>query len=455
MMRAIRLALLALRDMVVTAGPVLLLVLALMWGAYKWLDPNPPQRVVLATGPAQSAYDEFGKRYARALAEVGIELVLLPSQGSADNLELIRTGKADMGFVQGGTLDLTPDDHDELVSLGSLFVEPLWVFYREAAARAHAPRTANPSQAVSPQINQITQLRGWRVNVGSEGSGVPKLFESVLDANHLAGKDLVLSRLEQTPATVALLDGKIDALVFASAPESPLVQMLLQTPGIRLLDFAQSEAYARRLSYLKPVVLPQGVVDLAHNVPSRNVRLIAPTTSLLASVDTHPAVLQLMARTAVRLHSEPGWFSHARDYPSLANAELPLAQEAERALAAGPTFLQRHLPFWLANLIERMWLAMGLIVALALPLSRIVPPLYTLRVRSRVFRWYADLRRIEQQVDTATPIDAPQREQLLAELNTLDERTSQIEVPLAYAEELYALRGHIHAVRKKLLRVGA
>jgi TRAP transporter TAXI family solute receptor len=446
MMRALRLALLALRDMAVTAGPVVLLVLALMWGAYKWLDPNPPQRVVLATGPAQSAYDEFGKRYARALAEVGIELVLLPSQGSADNLELIRSGKADMGFVQGGTLDLTPDDHDQLVSLGSLFVEPLWVFYREAAARA------NTRQA---QLAQLTQLRGWRVNVGSDGSGVPKLFGSVLEANRLSSKDLVLSNLEQTPATVALLAGKVDALVFASAPESPLVQMLLQTPGIRLLDFAQSEAYARRLSYLKPVVLPQGVVDLAHNVPSRNVRLIAPTTGLLASVDTHPAVLQLMARTAVRLHGEPSWFSHARDYPSLANAELPLAQEAERALASGPTFLQRRLPFWLANLIERMWLAMGLIVALALPLSRIVPPLYTLRVRSRVFRWYADLRRIEQQVDTATPIDAPQREQLLAELNTLDERTSHIEVPLAYAEELYALRGHIHLVRKKLLRVGA
>ncbi len=449
-MRSLRLAWLALRDLLLSAGPAVLLVGGLVWGAYTWLNPNPPKRVVLATGPEQSAYDAFGQRYAQALAREGIELVLKRTQGSAENLSLLRDGEVDLAFVQGGTAVFSDDDQAQLTSLGSLFVEPLWLFYREAAARQHADR---------PTVNHLSQLKGWRINAGAEGSGVPRLFEQILNANRLTNQDFKLSYLKQTPATVAFLNGQVDAVVFASAPESPLVQMLLQTPQVRLLPFAQSEAYARRLGYLQPVVLPQGVVDLAANIPARDVRLIAPTTSLLARADTHPAVLQLMSQAALALHSPASWFSRAREYPSLSHAELPLSPEAVRAVnGGGVPFLQRYLPFWLANLIERMWLAMGLILALALPLSRVVPPLYTLRIRSRVFRWYAELRDIEERAGTlrsepaatALPPSARDADSLLAELDELEAKAGLMAVPLAYADELYALRSNIHMVRKKI-----
>jgi hypothetical protein len=284
--------------------------------------------------------------------------------------------------------------------------------------------------------------------VGSAGSGVPRLFSTLLDINHLTDKDLKLSELEQTPATVAFLRGRLDALVFASAPESPMVQMLLQTPGVKLLPFPQGEAYSRRLPYLTPVLMPQGMVDLANNLPSHDVKLVATTTSLLANADTHPAVLQLFAQTATELHGTAGWFSRARQYPNLEHSEVPIAAEAERAIKGGLPFLQRHLPFWLANLIERMWLAMGLIIALALPLSRVVPPLYTFRIRSRVFRWYAQLRDIEQRQEADGAVTAD----LLREVDALEAKVEQVVVPLSYTDELYALRSNIHLVRKKLLR---
>jgi hypothetical protein len=144
MPKTIRYTLLSLRDLWVSAGPFILLAVALLALAYWWLDPNPPKRVTLATGPAQSAYEEFGKRYAKALAAEGIEVVLQPSEGSAANLQLLREGKVDVGFVQGGTSDYTAQDEEDLASLGSLFVEPLWLFYREDAARkvAAAARAA-------------------------------------------------------------------------------------------------------------------------------------------------------------------------------------------------------------------------------------------------------------------------------------------------------------------------
>ncbi len=439
----IRYTLLSLRDLAVSFGPFALLTVALLVLTYWWLDPNPPKRVVLATGPAQSAYDEFGKRYADALARYGITVELLPSEGSSANLELLRTGRADLGFVQGGSADIGYDDEESISSLGSLFVEPLWLFYREDSAQR---------QNQTDTITTLTELQGWRVNVGTPGSGVPRLFSTLLDVNRVERDQLHLSELEQTPATVAFLDGHLDAVVFASAPESLMVQMLLQSPGIKLLDFAQSEAYSRRFGYLTPVVMPQGVVDLSKNIPTHDMRLVASTTSLLAGSKTHPAILQLFAQTATGLHGGAGWFSRAREYPSLEHSEVPLSPEAVRAIRNGPPFLQRYLPFWLANLVERMWLAMGLIIALALPLSRIVPPLYTFRIRSRVFRWYAELRDIEQRSESSGDPGGTPVQELLDQLDAMELKVEKIVVPLSHTDELYALRNNIHLVRKKLLR---
>ncbi|WP_066150495.1 TAXI family TRAP transporter solute-binding subunit [Hydrogenophaga pseudoflava] len=440
----IRYTLLSLRDLLASIGPFVLLTLLLLALTYWWLDPNPPKRVVLATGPAQSAYDEFGKRYAQALARYGITVELLPSQGSSANLELLRTGQADLGFVQGGSADIGYDDEEAITSLGSLFVEPLWLFYREDSAQRLRQ---------SPTIQSLGDLVGWRVNVGTPGSGVPRLFSTLLDVNRIDRQQLQLSELEQTPATVAFLDGQIDAIVFASAPESLMVQMLLQSPGVRLLNFSQSEAYSRRFGYLTPVVMPQGVVDLSKNIPDTDMHLVASTTSLLAGAKTHPAILQLFAQTATGLHSGGSWFNRAREYPSLEHSEVPISPEAVRAIKNGPPFLQRYLPFWLANLVERMWLAMGLILALALPLSRVVPPLYTFRIRSRVFRWYAELRSIEQRFTEPGGAPVPVDE-LVEQLDRLEARVEQVVVPLSYTDELYALRSNIGLVRKKLLRQG-
>jgi hypothetical protein len=224
-----------------------------------------------------------------------------------------------------------------------------------------------------------------------------------------------------------------------------MVQMLLQTPGVKLMDFSQSEAYSRRMPFLTPVVLPRGIVDLAHDQPPQDVRLVATTTSLLAREGTHPALLQLFAQAARDIHGPAGWFNRAGAYPTLERTEYPVNAEAERMLRSGKPFLQRWLPFWMANLVERMWLVLGIILAVLLPLTRIVPPLYQFRIRSRVFRWYAQLRDIETRLQSEP--DAGQ--QLVGELEALDERVGRVSVPLSYADELYALRNNIEAVRRR------
>jgi hypothetical protein len=433
--KALHHTLLSLRDLLISAGPIALLALVLLAAAYWWLDPNPPKKVTLATGPAQSAYDEFGKRYQQALKRYGIQVVLVPSEGSRSNLRLLKEGKADVAFVQGGSGDAAANEGSGIVSLGSLFVEPVWIFYREAAAK----------ELPNGTLSSLTQLQDLRVDIGARGSGSPGIMRRLLEANNMDLAKMKISRLDQTAATVAFLNGDLDVLVFASAPESLMVQMLLQTPGVRLMDFSQSEAYSRRLPFLTPVLLPRGIVDLARDLPPQDVHLVATTTGLLAREATHPALLQLFTQAARDLHSPAGWFNRAGSFPNIDHSEYPVSREAERTIRAGQPFLQRWLPFWMANLVERMWLALGIILAVLLPLSRIVPPLYQFRIRSRVFRWYGQLRDLENRLG-ARPEEG---KEIAHELQVLDERVGRISVPLSYADELYALRNNIDAVRRK------
>jgi TRAP transporter TAXI family solute receptor len=438
--RVIRVALVSVRDLFATAGPFVLIAVALLVAAYVILDPTPPKRVVLATGPELSAYARFGEQYAQELRRFGIEVELRPTLGSLQNRRLLRDPKenVDIAFVQGGSSDsarLSDEEKEnmvELVSLGTLFYDPVWIFHRGAALKG------------------LPELRGRSVSVGARGSGTPGLMNKLLFANGLERDELKRANFDETAAVMALLEGKLDAAVLVSAPESQMVQMLLQTPDIRLFEFAQAESYARRYPFLAPVVLPRGVVDLARDVPAHDIALIATTTSLIAREDIHPALVQLFVQAAARIHSGPGWIARAGSFPNAQRGEFEVAKEAARYYQNGPPFLQRYLPFWVANLIDRMWVALFSIIAVLIPLSRLLPPLYEFRIRSRIFRWYRNLRQIEsdhERGDSTAP-------ELLGALDRLEARVSAIAVPLSYADELYALRQHIGLVRQRVGRAG-
>jgi TRAP-type uncharacterized transport system substrate-binding protein len=293
----------SLRDLLATAAPTMLAIGLLCLLAFWLVDPAPPRQVTISTGQENSAYEEFARRYAAALARQGVRATLKPSLGSQQNLQRLNDPASgiDIAFVQSGSTDQAEAERQGLVSLGSLFTEPVWLFYRSDRRR---------------RLSSMTQLKGMRVNVGPEGTGAPQLFRKILLANGLEPGQLQLGALENTPATVALLNGKIDALVFISAPDAPLIQMLLQTPGISLFDFGQAEAYTRRFPFLSHVVLPRGIVDLGRDLPPRNYHLIAPTATLVARENLHPALVDLFVQAASEIHSGAGWFRRQGEFPT-------------------------------------------------------------------------------------------------------------------------------------------
>jgi TRAP transporter TAXI family solute receptor len=432
-------SLVSLRDLVVAAGPTVILVVAACIVAYWVVDPAPPTQVRLATGQENSAYEAFGAQYAKALKKDDIRVTLQPTLGSQENLERLRSGQADIAFVQSGSTSEEQAGKLGLVSLGSLFTEPVWLFLRD-----------------SVKAKSLTGLRGLRINLGPEGTGVPNLFRQILAVNGVEPKELTIGALENTPATVELLAGRIDGLVFSSAPEAQLIQMLLQTPGIRLFNFTQAEAYTRRLPFLTHVTLPRGIVDLGRDIPAQDYHLIAPTATLVAREDLHPALIDLFVKAAGEIHGGAGWFQQQGQFPSPKFTEIPVAREAAKYYRDGPPLLQRYLSFWLANLFDRLWVVVVALAALVIPLSKIVPPLYVWRVRSRVYRWYGELRAVEQAWEGVLEEQREiVRHDLLRRLDEIEEQVNHISIPLAYADGLYGLRGHINIVRQRLKTLAA
>ena len=426
----------SLRDFLVAAGPAALAIVVTCVLAYWLVDPSPPKSVTLSTGQENSAYNAIGKKYAERLKRASIEVVLQPSLGSQENLQRLNDADSgvDIAFVQSGSTEQEEAERQGLISLGSLFTEPVWLFMRESRA-----------------VSRLTELRGLKINLGPEGSGVPSLFKRLLSVNGLEPNEVMLGTLENTPATVELLEGRIDGLVFSSAPDAPLIQMLLQTPGISLFDFGQAEAYTRRFPFLSRVVLPRGIVDLGRDLPSKDYQLIAPTATLVARDNLHPALVDLFVQAAADIHGGAGWFQRNGEFPTASYTEIPVSPSAEKFYRSGPPFLQRYLPFWIANFLERMWVVVVALGALILPLSRIIPPIYVWKVRSRVYRWYGQLREVEQAVESA-PVDKKgeiYRAQL-TRLNDIEERVNRIAIPLSFADELYGLRSHINFVRRRV-----
>jgi len=426
---------LALRDALIVGIPTLALLVAGFWYAAQFIQPAPPNRVVIATGGEGGAYQRFAALYEPLIERNGIKFIERTTAGAVENLALLRSAdeELDVAFVQGG-LGLGSDPTG-LVSLGSIYYEPLWVFYR------------NPEP-----IDQLVHLRGKRIAIGAEGSGTRKLALELLEANGATGAPTRLLPLGGLEAVGALKAGRADAIFLVGPANSGAVWASFYAEGFRLMSFSQADAFVRRWPFLSKLTLPRGAIDLVRDIPARDVTLVAPVAALVARDSIHPALIDVLLQAAAEAHGGPGLFHRAGEFPNPRQVDFPLSTEAERFYRSGTRFLQRYLPFWAATLVDRLVVLLIPVVALMIPLMRIAPALYGWRARSRIYKWYGQLKFLEE-AWRRDPGARP-REEWLAELDRLEARVNRIRTPLAFANQLYILREHIGLVRRAILGSG-
>ena len=403
--------------------------------AWFFIQPAPPRDIHMAAGSPDGAYFQFARAYAEELAKHGITLHLHETQGSLGNYESLQTDPViDLAIVQGGT---TTGDHfsdSGIESLASLYLEPVWVFYR------------------GPEpLTELRALQGKKIAVGRPNSGTAMLSMMLLKENGISPESRNLISIGGRESIDQLREGTIDAAFFVTSPNAATIRNLSQNSDLQLMDFDRHTAYTRRHPFLSSVSLEEGVINLEKNYPPAKVNLIAPAANLVATSQLHDSLIPMLLRAADIVHAKNPSLVQSGKLPSTQFIEFPLNESARLYFQNGPPFLQKYLPFWVASFFDRGAILLLPALTLLLPLFRIAPPLYRWRIRSRIYRWYNILRGMEAdlqgEVDTKKLGSNWQTLQIMeAELDDLHN------VPLAYMQEFYSLRLHIEFVERRVLR---
>jgi TRAP transporter TAXI family solute receptor len=399
--------------------------------AYNYVNPAPPNHIVISTGNGEGDYQTYAKQYRDILKDDGVNLEIRTSSGAVENLKRLQDENSDVevGFVQDGLGN--PDDAPDLSSLGSLYYEPLWIFYQG-----------------KQDLHRLSELKGKKIAIGSKGGGVETLAMQLLKANGVTHDNAEFVEVGSDAAESSLTSGQVTAAIFLATADDPTVDRLIRDPRVNLMSIDQAEAITRQLPFLHHLVLPHGAMDLARNIPAHDVDLVSPTATLLVRDTLHPALIYLLLKAAEQVHNTPGMFEEKGEFPIDKDFQFPLADEAKVFYKTGPPFWQKFLPFWLATLLDRFLLVLIPIMALALPLIKLVPKMYIWRIRSRVFKRYGELKFLEAQIQ---PGDGPdQLADYLNRLDVIEENVNQMKVPLNFSDFIYGLRQNIELVRGRL-----
>ena len=424
------------RDLWVGLGPILVLCVLAVFLVMHFLSPAPPRTLTMSGGPPGSTFSRVADRYKKILARSGITLKILDSRGSLENLQRLVEPKSgvDIALVQSGLP--APGDASDLVSLGSMFYEPVTIFYR------------NPKE-----ISPLSELTGQRIAIAPEGSGARFLALALLKANEIQpGGPSKLLDLEGEAARAALLHRQADAIFLTGDSASgTTINEMLHTEGVRLFDFTQADAYVRRFPYLSKLLVPSGAFDLGENLPPAPVNLLAPTVELVARSELHPALCDLLIEAATEVHGHAGLFHTAAEFPNPTSSAYPISAEAARYYKTGSRSLAyRYLPFWLATLVNRALIVLVPLLVIVIPGLKLVPQLYSWRIKSRIHRRYGELMALERESLSAPSPE--RRAQLLERLQQIERSVIARRMPGAFADQLYILREHIEFVRDQLTR---
>ena len=410
--------------------PYLVAMLLIAVAGYWLIDPAPPKKIVISISKQDGNYQAYASLYGVLIQQQGVTLEIRESEGPAQSLEALRNKEAgvDMALIPGGVARL--ESTVGLVSLGSLYYEPIWIFNK-----------------LKPGVGSLSDLRGKRIAVGRPGSGSRILSGMLLDAAGVSTGNSKLMEIGDEEAANALKNGMVDAIFLSGVPTTPLIQQVASMPGVGLADLSEAEAISRQFDFLHHLVLPKGALSLEYDIPPHDVHMLAPTVSLVARESMHQALMYLVLKVITRVHGGAGMLQQAGEFPSGKDSDFEVSSQAKQFFESGPPFLDRYLPFWAATFVNRVLIILVPLVAIAIPLSRVAPATYAWLIKSRIYKLYGELRFLELQLRNAQQDEFPR---IRKELDAIESKVNNMRLPVAFSSHLYELRSHIGLVRTRL-----
>lgn len=411
--------------------PIIALVIGMFYFTASFIKPSPKKELTIATGSKNGNYYKTALEYKKLLEKDGVKLNIINSAGSIDNVNLLKSGKVDIAFMQNG-ISLEKNTKKDIESLASIYYEPLWIFYKDE----------------NISIDYVAKLTGKKIALGAKGSGTKDLALKILSNNGIDSTNSSLLDLNTKDAKEKLKSGEIDAMFVVTSANSSIVKELLETPNINVLNIKRAKAYSRKYNFLEALTLYEGTLDLFKNIPNEDVNILSTSATLIARKDASSELIRIFLKKVKEVHDKKTLFAKPNQFPNTLNLQFDLNEEAQRYFQYGDTFLEKIFPYWIASNIDRLKILIIPLLTLLLPLLKGFFPLYTWSMRSKIYRWYDEIREIDESISN---LDSKKREEKLELLEKLrEEISSETKVPLSFMGEYYNLQIHLDHVKERL-----
>ncbi|NHZ73256.1 MAG: hypothetical protein GWP16_02150 [Nitrospirae bacterium] len=402
--------------------------------ALRLIGPAVPNEIRLLAGPEGTTFHEDGLRYQEILGRHGVDVELVETRGSVENLSTLVEAEVPTAAFVWGLRDEEGQEREVpegIESLGTMYLQPLWVFASKGTG-----------------IERLRDFEGLRVEAGQQGSDSRQLALFLLTEEGIGAGVNFGENHPATPEEVkdAVLEDRFAAIVAVGEPDSQLIDILLRSPKLQTISIQRADAFAIQHSFLQPVRFPEGGHDLRANIPDHDLDLLAARVQLVVSDLFPPAIADLLLQAAMEIHGEATPFSSRGEFPSADSAPLPLNRAADNFYTKGPPKLMKYLPFRPAAWINRFMAAAVAIASAAVTVFRILPALISLPFRLRIRRGFGELQALERSAAAGTD-----KKTLLGELAKVDRFTASIKVPIRRLEPQWIeLRQFLHDMRDRL-----
>jgi uncharacterized protein len=416
-------------------APIWVLAIALfLFLSLRWM-PMPQQNITITSGRVGGMYQEHAIRYVSVLAKYGITAQIMESVGTGENLKRLKdpAGQVHMGFVQGGYAlsESSQSMGADIETIAQVDVEPVWVFSR------------------FKDVDSLLRLQGTRVAIGQAGSGSRAVAMRMLEQVRLEPKDLVLSESVGMEMVTALREGRIDAMIFVASPTAPVVQALLQSPGIQMASLRRSAAMIERLPYLDARFVASGSLQTTTQQPPQDTVLLSTLAGVVVREDLHPMIKRFIAEAATQIHGGAGPLHSKGEFPNLKRVEFQSSSQAREVLRNGLPWIEGTLGVRWAQWAYRLLLVGLPLILIAYALNQLIPAYLRWMIESAINRLYGELKYIENDLKSSKP-GGLELARFRGQLREIDERVNKFEAPRSFMQRMYLLQQHVKFVNAQL-----
>lgn len=411
--------------------PYILFFIITIFITLTFINPAPPDEIKILIGESYSKNKAYASIDSALLKQHGIKLNIQETSSDIDNIKLLKQDHSDvdLAFIEDGVAGHEGVGH--LESLGSIYYEPFWVLCR-----------------CKSNVKNLAKLKGMRIAVGLEGGGSNVLTTSLLRSVGINSSNSILFKISDEEAVDALVNGTIDVAIIVDTSDSLLVKRALNDPKVHLVSLEDAEALVSQHSYLHHLTLPESAIDIARNIPSKTIHLIATTMMIVKSENMHPALEYLMIKVMKQVHSGSGPLHAKNAFPSMQGSDFPLSKQAENFYRFGPPFVDKYLPFWASTFVSITLIVALPLVVILLPISKALTFTYNSYMRWRLFKYYGELRYLELQLNIEhNELD---RDYFYRKLNDIEAKAKAMKLPIRYSQYHYELMSNIDFVRSKI-----